>query len=169
MFDKSKPEKILPQIKFKYYGFGGDEIRHPELECYFCQERNIIIGSAFNDNSGDLKPVCEECTIAEYQKKFNLKNKEIARAKRRRIFDVGYLFNEMLTDKYLKDKKLNSIDDLDEEESMKIMEAGQKYYNELFTKKEKIKLEETFEQSEIEKALQKKLEKIEDCDFVSIP
>jgi hypothetical protein len=160
MFNKSKSEKILPQIKLKYYSQGGDEIRYPELECYLCQKRNIIIGSAFNDSSGDLKPVCEECTIDEYQKQYNLKSKEIARARRRRNFDITYLFNEMLTDKYLKDEKLKSIDDLSEEDTINIIESGKKYYNELFSKKEKIKLEETVDQSEIEKIFQKKLEKL---------
>lgn len=158
MFKKS--EKILPQIRFKYYSRGGGEIRHPELECYLCQKKNIIIASAFNDNSGNLKPVCEECTINEYQKQHNLKSKKVARARWRRIFDIGYLFNEMLTDKYLKEKGLESINDLNEKGMIEITELGKNYYNELFSKKEKIKLEETFEQSEIEKALQKKLEKI---------
>ncbi|MFH1402598.1 MAG: hypothetical protein ABIG87_03185 [Patescibacteria group bacterium] len=157
---KKQKEKILPGIKLKYYNKGedGKDPTNPDMVCCFCGEKNIAIGSIMDAYSDNPKFVCEDCAIIRYQKEHNLKTKAAAAARRRRIFDVGYLFSEMITDKYLKEKGLKTIDDLEYEDMEKIMEIGKEAYNGLFSKAEKTKLEETEDSEKIEEKLKEKLE-----------
>ena len=152
-------EKILPAIKLKYYNKGedGKGPKNPDAVCCFCGEKNIAVGSVMDAYSDNPKFVCEDCAIEMYQKDHKLKSKKAAIARRRRIFDVSYLFNEMITDKYLEEKKLKSVDDLKYNDMEKIMETGKEAYNDLFSKTAKIKLEETEDQKKIEEKLRKKL------------
>ncbi|MCG2701411.1 hypothetical protein L6267_04550 [Candidatus Parcubacteria bacterium] len=154
-----RKEKVLPAIKLKYYNKGedGEGPKNPDAVCYFCGKKNIAVGSMLDAYSDNPKIVCEDCAIVMYQKNYKLKSKKIAAARRRRIFDVGYLFNEMITDKYLEYKNLKSIDDLEYDDMEKITEIGKEAYNDLLSKTEKIKLEETEHQWKIEEKLRKKL------------
>jgi len=156
---KKQNEKILPTIKLRYYDKGEDSEgpKNPDAVCYFCGKKNIAIGSVMDFNSDNPKFACEDCAIEMYQHDHKLKFKEAAAARRRRIFDVSYLFNEMITDKYLEEKDLKLVDDLEYEDIEKIMEIGEEAYNNLFSKAEKIKLEETEDQKKIEEKLRKKL------------
>lgn len=154
-----KKEKILPAIKLKYYrkDENGEGPKDPDAVCCFCGKKNIAIGAMKDAYSDNPKVVCEDCTINIYQKERKIKSKKEATARRRRIFDVSYLFNEMITDKYLEEEDLKSVDDLEYKDMEKIMEIGKEAYNNLFSKAEKIKLEETEDQNKIEEKLRKKL------------
>ena len=155
----NKKEKILPAIKLKYYNKGedGKGPKNPDAVCCFCGEKNIAVGSMMDAYSDNPKFVCENCAIEIYQKDHKLKSKKAAIARRRRIFDVSYLFNEIITDKYLEEKNLKSVDALEYKDMEKIMKVGKEAYNDLFSKTEKIKLEETEDQKKIEEKLRKKL------------
>ncbi len=98
-----KKEKILPAIKLKYYHKGEDGLgpRYPGIDCFICGRKDIVIGGAHISSSGETMYICEDCAIDHYQKKYGFKSREAAAARRRRIFDVSYLFFEMITDKYL--------------------------------------------------------------------
>ena len=159
MFRFNKQEKILPGIKLKYYckEENGESPKHPDAVCCVCGKKNIAIGSAMDAYSDNPKLVCEDCTIDKYQEDYKFKSREAAAARRRRIFDVSYLFNEMITDKYLEEKNLKSVDNLGHNDMEKIMEIGREAYNDLFTVMDKIKLEETEHQWKIEEKLRKKL------------
>ena len=103
MNTNNKKEKILPEIKLKYYckNENSESPKNPDAVCYFCGKKNIAIGSVLDGYSDNPKFVCENCAIDRYKKDHKFKSKKIASARRRRIFDVNYLFNEMITDKYL--------------------------------------------------------------------
>ena len=93
----------MPQIKLKYYkgpAEGEEEPRHADIQCFICGKINISIGSAFDAYSQNPKFACKDCTIERYRIEHGFKTREAAAARRRRIFDVSYLFNEMITDKY---------------------------------------------------------------------
>jgi len=158
-----KKEKILSAIKLKYYQKekGGSGPRHDGIECFVCGKMNIAIGAVYNDESGEPKFICEDCAIDAYQEKHRFKNREAAAARRRRIFDVGYLFSEMVTDKYLEEMNYKSIDDLSDQEISLLLNISREKYNSLFTKEEKTKLEETESQADIEKKLREKLKYVE--------
>jgi len=112
---------------------------------------------AYLDNPRFL---CEDCTIDIYKEEHNFKSRKAAAAHRRRMFDVSYLFNEMVTDRYIAERGLNSVDDLKEDEMEKIMELSKEGYNNLFTKKEKVKMEEMEDQEKIEIMLSRKLDQL---------
>ena len=152
-----KQEKILPAIKLKYYRKeeNGESPKHSDVSCFVCGKENIAIGSVLDAYSDNPKFVCEDCAIDKYQKDHKFKTREAAAARRRRMFDVGYLFNEMITDKYLQEKNLKSADDLGNSDMEKIMKTGKEAYNDLFSVTDKIKLEETEHQREIEEKLRK--------------
>jgi len=156
---KKQKEKILSAIKLKYHNKGedGKGPTDPNAVCYFCGKKNIAIGSIMDAYSNKPQFVCEDCAIKMYQKDYKFKTKVAAAARRRRIFDVGYLFNEMIVDKYLKEKGLKTIDDLELEDIKIIMEISKAAYNNLFSKAEIIKLEEIEDQKKIEEKLKKKL------------
>ncbi|MCK4745169.1 hypothetical protein KAS41_03845 [Candidatus Parcubacteria bacterium] len=159
MNTNNKKEKILPEIKLKYYckNENSESPKNPDAVCYFCGKKNIAIGSVLDGYSDNPKFVCENCAIDRYKKDHKFKSKKIASARRRRIFDVNYLFNEMITDKYLKEKSIKSIDGLKDRDMDEIIKVSTEAYNSLFSKIDKIKLEETESQSEIEEKLRKKL------------
>jgi hypothetical protein len=77
------------------------------------------------------------------------------------MFDVAYLFEEMLMDKYVKVKNYNSHNDLSEEEINVFLNVSGELYNTLFTKEEKEKIEEIIDQKDIEKEISRRLESIE--------
>jgi len=159
MAKSKKQEKILPAIKLKYYRKeeSGESPKHPDAVCCVCGKKNIAIGSAMDAYSDSPRFVCESCTIDRYQEEHGFTSRKAAASHRRRMFDVNYLFNELLTDRYIKEKNYNTIDDLTEKDMNIIMETGRNSYNELFSKKEKVKIEETESQKEIERKLKKKI------------
>jgi len=99
--------------------------------------------------------ICENCTIEFFKKEHKFLTNEAAAARRRRMFDVLYLFQEMVIDEYLKRNKLNSFRDLNERQIEYLINFANKKYNRLFNKQDKIKLETTREQKEIEEKFQK--------------
>ena len=150
-------EKILPQIKFKYLVENDKKPRNKGIVCCICGKKNIIIGSVADAYSNKPKFICEDCTIDNYQYDYGFKSRKVATAYRRRMFDVGYLFNEMVTDKYLAEKNINSMDELDINEINYILDISRDVYNNLFSRRKKIKLKLTEKQEDIEKKLRKKL------------
>ena len=80
-----------------------------------CGKKNIDLGGAIDAHTDNPKFYCEDCAIDAYMKDHGFKTREAAEARRRRIFDVGYLFNEMITDKYIRQRNKKSIDDQVEE------------------------------------------------------
>jgi len=157
-------EKILPAIKLRYL----KKATTPEkngLKCRICGKVNILVGSYFVENGEEKSFVCEKCAIQRFKKENGFKTLRAATARRRRMFDVGYLFQEMVTDKFLFEKNLQKIDDLDDEQMDFITAISRLYFDEIFDEKEKAKLEETESQIEIEKKLQPKLKKVNFKNF----
>lgn len=161
-YKKVKIKKILPQIRFKYRDLKRDSQRprYSDLVCILCGKSNVSLGAVLGANSDSYKIICEDCAIIQYQRGYGFVSKEVAAARRRRMFDVGYLFNEMVIDKYLETKELKSMDELDDEEFRYLLEIGNRAYNELLSKSKKIRLEETEKQEDIERGLKKFLERV---------
>lgn len=155
--------KILPQIKLKYYqqlDEHGERPKHADLACGCCGRTGITVGGMRYGSDGTPSPVCEECMIDDFMKKNKYSSREAAVAARRRMFDVGYLFNEMVTDKYIDIIGADNIDDLNEREMRTIMEKGKDYFNSLFSRSQKIKMEEMEDQAEIEKIMRGRLDRV---------
>lgn len=166
MFKPNK-NKILPQIKLKYHNITneqGERPTHPDMTCGICGTIGITVAGA-KESDGRALPVCENCAIDEYQRYYKFPSWEAAAASRRRIFDVQYLFNEILTDKYLADNHLSSVDDLSLEEMNSLLKASSGYYNSLFSKRKKMALEQNEDQAEIEEAFRKVLPKVKLKNF----
>ena len=143
---------ILPMIQLKHFNKNEHhEIpRTPGTRCVICARENISIRSM-----GQKGTVCEQCTIDEYQCVFGIPNREAAIARRRRIFDIGYLFTEMYMDAVLQKRGLSSVDDLGDMATFNsLFQMAQNEFNVCFSKKEKIELEESKNQSEIERRFQ---------------
>lgn len=159
-----KKDKILSQIKFKYHEKTDKDGNRPiynGISCFKCRSKNIIIGGMHFEKDGKQSYACEDCAIDEYRENNQFPSREMAEAHRRRIFDVGYLFNEMITDKYLGLVGLDDVDDLNEDEMKMIRAKGKFYYNTLISKRAKLKMEEMEEQVDIEKFLSSKIDKIQ--------
>lgn len=141
--------KIYPPIRLKYHenredpGFEG-------IECCFCKKESNKIGGAMDAYTDHPKYFCEDCAITNYQKECGFGSYEAAKSRRRRMFDVSYLFHEIFTDEYMKQFGKKDIDDLSRDERMDIFDASNDFYNYLYDKMDKMSLEETESQKEIE-------------------
>lgn len=98
--------------------------------------------------------------IEEYQFEHGFSTAEIAASHRRRIFDVGYLFIEMVTDKYIYEKAVKSFEALDEVQHIGLREKAFAAYLAL-SEQEKKALETMETQAEIEEELKKILKNVQ--------
>ncbi|MEI7621879.1 MAG: hypothetical protein WCJ51_05090 [Candidatus Moraniibacteriota bacterium] len=142
---------VLPQLVLKYTQLGVDTIE-AGFVCSICQRRRKRLGSS-NPLAKKPKMICEDCTIDEYMKDYGYKTRAAAAARRRRIFDVGYLWQDLLVDRYLAENNKKHIRELGAQETAQLFRLGVDMYNNLFDKGDKIFLEEIFDQKEIEKRL----------------
>jgi len=161
---KITKEKNLPLIILKYYHtpWKNDTKEKSGINCAWCLDKNIVnIGGGFEDKKGDMHHICEDCAVLRYKEDYGFSTLSIARARRRRIFDIGYLFNEMVIDQYIKAKGIKDFSEIKIGlEDDIFIEAG-RLFNHLFNKKEKIKIEEIENQKEIEEMFKKRLETID--------
>jgi len=151
-----KPEKVLSQIKLKYFS-NRKKPFNEDSQCFLCRKKRIKVGSFADAYTDNPKPICEDCTIFNFMIDYGFRTKKAAAARRRRMFDVSYLFQEMVIDKYMSENNTGDIDELDEEIRNMLFETGAEAYNRLLNKEEKIALEEVKSQEEIEERLEKLL------------
>ena len=107
------------------------------------------------DETGKLWQICEDCAVERFKNDYGFKTLKAAHARRRRIFDVGYLFNEIILDTLLNEKKIKDIKEYQNADEV-FVRAG-KLYSHIFKVDEKIKLEEIDSQKKIEDIFRKKL------------
>ncbi|MBI5742413.1 MAG: hypothetical protein HZA25_01060 [Candidatus Niyogibacteria bacterium] len=154
-----KKEKILSRIVLKYYKSpktGAEE--GTGVTCAWCFTKNISkIGGGYVDENGKSQQICERCAVWRYKDDYDFRTLTAARARRRRIFDVGYLFNESVIDKYLELKNIPTIAELEGDLMDDIFIAASDLYNYLFSKEQKIELEVMESQGEIEAALRNRM------------
>lgn len=158
-YAEEEKANILPSIKLKYFQRENKQKEpiYKNTRCYICGKKNVKIGSFIDTAANNHKITCEDCAIEAFRKEHGILTREAAEAKRRRIFDVLYLFQEMVIDEYLKRNKLKSFDDLNEKQIQYLMNFANKEYNRAFSKHDKIKLEATHDQKEIEKEFSVKI------------
>lgn len=152
---RKNKDRYLPQIKLKYFSFAdndGKRSTHPELTCSRCGVHGIAVGSYDNTDPKHTVVVCEECAISDFWKREDIKDRETARLRRRRLFDVTYLLTELCIDRYLEKHHISDCDALSTEQFDIIQRASSLNYNKL-TKRMKRALEETEDQREIELVL----------------
>lgn len=157
---KIQKEKILPNIVLKYYHtpkkLRGDKLSG--ITCAICLEKNIInIGGGFHDKKGKPHQICEKCAVWRFRDDNGFRTLVSAKARRRRLFDVGYLFNEMIVDKYMSVKGVKDYDALPAGLADTIFVDASNLYNYLFSKEDKIRIEEIEVQAEIEDELRKRI------------
>lgn len=152
---------VLPPIKLKHFNKKGDIPEYLDARCHFCGKTNITVGAYLDTYTNNPKVVCEDCAIDNYQKDFGYKTREIATARRRRMFEVTYLFFEMVLDQYLAQNKMPFIENINEAEYNRLMNLSREIFNTSLSRQEKIELEETYDQSEIEEKLRELLKKVE--------
>lgn len=158
------PNMVYPKIKLKYLRRNKEPL-YKDYVCDRCKKVGINIGSAKNVYTDSPIYYCENCAIDLYKKEHGFSTRRAAESRRRRMFDVGYLFCEMITDRYLLINELRSIDNVSSNEIEYLSCLGKDAYNNLFTKSEKIEMEGIKEQKEIRKALSKKLDFIDRSSF----
>jgi len=157
---KNKKEKILSLIVLKYYQTPNktDNKEKSGIVCAWCLEKNIVnIGGGFYDEKGKAHQICENCAVLRYRHDYKIHSLAVARARRRRIFDIGYLFNEMMIDKYIKIKGIKDFSEIEAGFIDNIFIKGTELFNYLFCKEEKIKIEQIESQKDIENIFQKRL------------
>lgn len=150
-YKDAKLSEILPQLTFKYTTLGADTIKDGFI-CDTCKKEKNRLGSS-NPIAKKPKMICEDCAIDGYMDSYGYKTHEAAAARRRRLFDVGYLFQDFVADRYLTENNISSIGKLEFEEIQAVFMLGKDMYNMLFDKGDKIELEEIFDQKDIEKKL----------------
>lgn len=159
---KSYKNTILPEIKLKYFkrpDFTSPDFPVTNHICYSCGLVNIpTIGAVRDGYSSNPKYYCENCAINNYMIEFDFKSREAAASWRRRIFDVGYLFHELLIDQYLKENH-KTYKELSEKEHDMLDILYRDNYNKI-SRDEKMDLESIPKQTGLEKELQKYCKKI---------
>lgn len=154
---KGKKEKILSQIQLKYFGkdANGNGPIEKNIFCEECKKVGISVGTVRNADSDSPTYVCEYCAIVIFQNQYGYESFEVAKARRRRMFDVTYLLKEMFIDEFIKEMNIKSVDDIEERDLMEIFQFSVFSYNKEFNKKEKTKLEEMENQKDIEAVFRK--------------
>ncbi len=155
---RNTKETILPQIKLKY--FSVPKHGQDNFVCFQCKQKSDKIGSGnFNDNPPRFQ--CEKCAIENYMATEGYKSIKEAEARRRRMFDVSYLFQEKVIDCILVQEN-KKFKDLTNEEYQKALELANEMWNDkrLISREEKISLEEIYSQKEIEKVLQEIIDSV---------
>ncbi len=146
---KKANEKIISAIVLRYYKAPEkDDILAPFFKCAWCLGLSNRTGGGFLDIKGKPQQICEDCAVRRYKEENNFKTLAGARARRRRIFDVGYLFNEIVLDMYMSEKGIKDFENCVEADDIFI--KATQLYSQLFSKEEKIWLEETDDQKAIE-------------------
>lgn len=161
---KSSKEKVLSQIILKYYKKPTKSLdeKPSGIMCAYCFERNIVdIGGGFKDDKGKLYQICERCAMWQYRKENRFRTLAAARARRRRIFDIGYLFNEMIIDKYMELKGIKNFNSLDANVADKLFIDAVNLFNYLFSKEDKVRIEEMEYQTNIETELRNRFDIID--------
>lgn len=159
---KSYRNTILPEIKLKY--FKRPDINSPDFPgtnyiCYGCGMVNIpIVGAVRDGYSNNPKYYCENCAINNYMIEFNFESREAAASWRRRMFDVGYLFHELVIERYLKENR-KMYEKLTENECNMLAVLSRDFYNRI-SKSKKVDLEFIPKQADLEKELQKYCKKV---------
>lgn len=145
-----KKEKIAPYIKLKYFEKPEDDSigNDPDFICSTCGKNSNRFGSG-NYISGEQN--CEKCAIANYAKMYGFKSLEVAESYRRRMFDVFYLFQEMVIDRILEKEKKTFEEMSDEEYDATIDMAKEIWADErVVNKKQKETLENLYYQKDME-------------------
>lgn len=119
--------------------------------CFRCKKKSDRIGTVISTTN---QLVCENCAIKAYQKEYEFSTLEIARAHRRRLFDVSYLLYEMLSDLYMAKNNLSDINDFTETDIDIIKSTASMLYN-YVPRWKKTDLESMWFQEDIEKYLKK--------------
>lgn len=159
---KSYKNIVLPEIKLKY--FKRPDIKSPfftktDYICHKCGLVNIpTVGAVHDGYSDNPKYFCEDCAIDDYRELYDFKTREAATSWRRRFFDVGYLLNELIIDRYLLEKGI-TFDKLSDAKWEQLSNMSRDLYNSI-SKKKKIILESIPEQSIIEEELKKVFKKV---------
>lgn len=149
-------EKIISAIVLKYYKAPEkDDISAPVFKCAWCLGLSNRTGGGFYDKKGKPQQICEDCAIRRYKEENKYRTLAAAKARRRRIFDVGYLFNEIVLDMYMTEKGIKDFENCVEADDI-FIKASQ-IFSQLFSKMEKIWLEETEDQKDIESEIRKRL------------
>ena len=165
---KRQREKVLSKIELAYYKRPkkGDEPAKSGITCGWCFEPDITsVGGGYKDEKGRMFHICEQCAVYRYKEDYGYKTLTAARARRRRTFDVAYLFNELLIDIYM---NLHDIPDFKYfSDADDLFIKGSELYNILFSKQDKIELEETQDQDTIERQLQNRLSSVNLSKFFS--
>ncbi|MCX6810411.1 MAG: hypothetical protein NTY30_01575 [Candidatus Berkelbacteria bacterium] len=155
-------ETILPEIKLKYLkrDIDGKKLTYPDAICSACGKKDIAIGATKNAFLDSPDIICEDCAIDEYQTRYGFISREAVAARRRRIFDVGYLLQEMIISEYLARNKIDDYEKLDIEIMGFLGELSHHIYNESFSKEDKWHLENEPDQKIIESKIQRVLDKV---------
>lgn len=149
-------EKIIPAIVLKYYKAPEkNDTFASSFTCAWCLELSNRTGGGFYDKNGKPQQICEDCAVRRYKEEYKFKTLAGARARRRRIFDVGYLFNEIVLDMYMTSKGIKDFENCVNADAVFINSS--QLYGQIFSKEEKIWLEETADQQDIESEFLRRL------------
>ena len=149
-------EKVISAIVLKYYKTPAkNDTEIPRFLCARCLKMQNRTGGGYMDEMGRPKQICEDCAVKRFKNDNGFKTLNAAYARRRRIFDVGYLFNEIILETLLIKKKIKDIKEYNNADEV-FVRAG-KLYSHIFKTADKIMLEEIDNQKQIEDIFRKKL------------
>ena len=149
-------EKVISTILLKYYKIPQkSDTSMPHFKCAYCLNKSNRSGGGFLDEKETIHQICENCAIKQYKKEKGFKTLKAAEARRRRMFDVGYLFNEIVMDIYMEIKGIKDIEDCENADNIFIKSI--ELFNYLFSKEQKIELEEIELQEDIEKKIKSRI------------
>jgi hypothetical protein len=155
----SGKELVLSLLQLDYFGPDetGKKPAQEDLTCIICSTKGISVGSATIDPmSGEMKPICEDCEVVEFAKRYSYTDIQAATNRRRRIYDVHYLFVELLAKAYEKLGEFTN-QDWEDQELEKLFLYAQKIWSKL-PQAEIMALELNQDQNQIEQALSNLIE-----------
>lgn len=147
----------IPKIKLKYYNQPTASQRRESAKeinqrCSECQKSIEVVGAW---NLETEQAICDRCAIKNFMITEGFKNIKSAEAYRRRLFDVGYLFTEMILDKFCQKAGIDE-EQLEDVKRQALFESSQEIFNAI-PFETKINLQHTPSQELIQKHLEKYL------------
>jgi hypothetical protein len=144
-------EKPIPYIRLKYAAQLTPSEREKTasesgLTCSQCHKKVAVMGST---NTATHEVTCDICAIKAYKTYQGFRTLKAAKAHRRRMFDIGYLFTELLIDDYMAYHEVEYLTDLSDNEYLELQTVSIHMQNTI-PKEKKIALENTVSQIAIE-------------------
>lgn len=150
--ERAKKELILVPLKLTLFkGAGPVRPLVRGIPCGICNRDDAPLQS--NASIGRARLICEACAIDEFCEIEGYESKDVAASARRRSVETPLLFAELAISLHIREKRLNSIDDIAVDDRARIIAKAHLTYITALSHSERREVETLKDQRAIERRL----------------